>query len=268
MLVNAKTKNKILLSVNNLEEIEKYKLEGVFTFLLPLKGYTVGYPASFTMEKINVSAKENNVYCLINKVLNNKEIDELKVILPELNVKGFVIEDIGLIKLLKDLKKEIILFINHFNCNYKSINVWLNYVDSVFVSNELTKEELEEIDKNVVKPVVYHLFGYNQVMYSKRKLVSNYEDYYHLPYTNPLHITDKMGSVKFTLYEENNSTVGLSDKCAVLDCQNLENVYYFYVNTAFLNLDTVMAFLHGKSLENIDNGFLEKKTVFKIGDIK
>ena len=126
MLVNAKTKNKILLSVNNLEEIEKYKLEGVFTFLLPLKGYTVGYPASFTMEKINASAKENNVYCLINKVLNNKEIDELKVILPELNVKGFVIEDIGLIKLLKDLKKEIILFINHFNCNYKSINVWLN----------------------------------------------------------------------------------------------------------------------------------------------
>ena len=84
MLVNAKTKNKILLSVNNLEEIEKYKLEGVFTFLLPLKGYTVGYPASFTMEKINASARENNVYCLINKVLNNKEIDELKVILPEL----------------------------------------------------------------------------------------------------------------------------------------------------------------------------------------
>ncbi len=268
MLVNAKTKSKILISVNNLEEIEKYKTEGISTFLLPLKGFTVGYPASFSIEKLNETAKVNNVYCLINKVLNNQEIDELKNILPKLNVKGFVIEDIGLIRPLKVLNKEIILFINHFNCNYESINVWLNYVDSVFVSNELTKEELEEIDKNVAKPVVYHLFGYNQVMYSKRKLVSNYEDYYHLPHTNPLHITDKMGSVKFTLYEEDGSTVGLSDKCAVLDCQNLENGYYFYVNTAFLNLDNVMAFLHNETIENTDNGFLAKKTVFKIGDIK
>ena len=106
MLASEEMKNKILISINNLEEIDKYKAEGISTFLLPLKGYTVGYPASFTMEKINASAKENNVYCLINKVLNNKEIDELKVILPELNVKGFVIEDIGLIGLLKDLKKQ------------------------------------------------------------------------------------------------------------------------------------------------------------------
>ncbi len=268
MLVNAKTKNKILISINNLEEIDKYKAEGISTFLLPLKGYTVGYPASFQIEGINAVASKNNIYCLINKVLNNKEIDELKSILPKLNIKGFVIEDIGLIKTIKALNKEVILFINHFNCNYKSINVWLNYVDSVFVSNELTKEELQEIDANVTKPVVYHLLGYNQVMYSKRKLVSNYEDYYHLPHTNPLHITDKMGSVKFTLFEEEGSTVGFSNKCAVLDCLDLNNVYYFYVNTTFLSVDTIIKFFHGEDIVNTDNGFLTKKTVFKIGDIK
>ena len=172
------------------------------------------------------------------------------------------------IRTLKGLSKEIILFINHFNCNYKSINVWLNYVDSVFVSNELTKEELLEIDKNVKKSVVYHLMGYNQVMYSKRKLVSNYEDYYHLPHTNYLHITDKMGSVKFTLYEDDKTTVGYSSKCALLDCTNLNNSYYFYVNTTFLSPDKVINMLNGKDTEDTDNGFMNKKTVFKIGDIK
>lgn len=268
MLVSEEMKNKILISINKLEDIKTYKMEGISTFLLPLKGHSVGYPASFTVEEINRVASNENVYCLINKVLNNKEIDELKAILSSIKVKGFVIEDIGLIRTLKGLSKEIILFINHFNCNYKSINVWLNYVDSVFVSNELTKEELLEIDKNVKKSVVYHLMGYNQVMYSKRKLVSNYEDYYHLPHTNYLHITDKMGSVKFTLYEDDKTTVGYSSKCALLDCTNLNNSYYFYVNTTFLSPDKVINMLNSKDVEDTDNGFMNKKTVFKIGDIK
>ena len=110
--------------------------------------------------------------------------------------------------------------------------------------------------------------GYNQVMYSKRKLVSNYEDYYHLPHTNYLHITDKMGSVKFTLYEDDKTTVGYSSKCALLDCTNLNNSYYFYVNTTFLSPDKVINMLNGKDVEYTDNGFMNKKTVFKIGDIK
>ena len=266
MLVDVKMKNKFLVSLNNLEEIEIYKKEGINSFLLPLKDYTVGYPNTYSVSKIN-SINETK-YCLINKVLDNKEIDNLEDILPTIDVKGFVIEDIGLIRTLKGLSKEIILFINHFNCNYKSINVWLDYVDSVFVSNELTKEELLEIDKNVKRSVVYHLIGYNQVMYSKRKLVSNYEDYYHLPHTNYLHITDKMGSVKFTLYEDDQATVGYSSKCALLDCTDLNNSYYFYVNTTFLSSDKVINMLNGKDTEVTDNGFMNKKTVFKIGDIK
>ena len=77
MLASEEMKNKILISINKLEDIKTYKLEGISTFLLPLKGYSVGYPASFMVEEINRVASNENVYCLINKVLNNKEIDEL-----------------------------------------------------------------------------------------------------------------------------------------------------------------------------------------------
>ena len=105
MLASEEMKNKILISINKLEDIKTYKLEGISTFLLPLKGYSVGYPASFMVEEINRVASNGNVYCLINKVLNNKEIDELKAILSSIKVKGFVIEDIGLIRTLKGLSK-------------------------------------------------------------------------------------------------------------------------------------------------------------------
>lgn len=266
VLVDVKMKNKFLVSLNNLEEIEIYKKEGINSFLLPLKDYTVGYPNTYSVSKIN-SINETK-YCLINKVLDNKEIDNLEDILPTIDVKGFVIEDIGLIRPLKALKKEIILFINHFNCNYNSINEWLNYVDSVFVSNELTKEELEEITKNAHKPVVLHLFGYNQVMYSKRSLVTNYETHYHLPLTNTLDIEDKMGQVKFHLYQDEAGTVALSNHIATLDVLYLPNVYYYYLNTSFIPLETTLAFLRKEEITNSDEGFLRRATVFKIGDLK
>lgn len=266
VLVDAKTKNKFLVSLNNLEEIETYKKEGISSFLLPLKDYTVGYPNTYSVSEIN-SVKENK-YCLINKVLDNKEIDALKRILPTIDVKGFIIEDIGLIRFLKALKKQVILFINHFNSNYNSINEWLNYVDSVFVSNELTKEELYVITENAIKPVVLHLFGYNQVMYSKRNLVTNYETHYHLPLTDTLDIEDKMGQVKFHLYQNEAGTVALSNHIAALDVLALPNVYYYYLNTSFIPLETTLAFLRGEEIPNSDDGFLRRATVFKIGDLK
>ena len=49
---------------------------------------------------------------------------------------------------------------------------------------------------------------------------------------------------------------------------NLNNSYYFYVNTTFLSPDKVINMLNGKDVEDTDNGFMNKKTVFKIGDIK
>lgn len=266
MLVEEKMKSKFLVSLNDLKEADIYKKEGINFFLLPLKDYTVGYPKTFSVAEINSLMRSK--YCLINKVLNNSEIDNLKTILPSLEVDGFVIEDIGLIRTIKSLNKEVILFINHFNCNYKSINEWLNYVDSVYVSNELTKEELEIITKNVTRPIVLHLFGYNQVMYSKRNLVTNYEKHYGLPLTNRLDITDKVGKVKFHLYETKDGTIALSNYIAVQDVLTLSNVYYFYLNTSFIPLKTTLAFLNGETIDNSDDGFLRCATVFKIGDLK
>ena len=52
VLVDVKMKNKFLVSLNNLEEIEIYKKEGINSFLLPLKDYTVGYPNTYSVSKI------------------------------------------------------------------------------------------------------------------------------------------------------------------------------------------------------------------------
>ena len=78
----------------------------------------------------------------------------------------------------------MILFQNHFNCNQKSIDFWLDRVNSVVVSNELTYKELEYIASNVKGEIVLHLYGYNQVMYSRRLLLSNWSEEFGIPKKN------------------------------------------------------------------------------------
>lgn len=259
-------KNKYLISLNITEDVPFYKNIGISTFLLPLKDYSIGYLKTFNTEEIN-SFREKKVV-LINQVLNTKKIEELIDIIPKIDVDTFMIEDVGLIDILRKLNKKIILFINHFNCNYESINIWLEYVDSVVVSNELTIEELEVIDKYSKKSLCYHLLGYNQVMYSKRKLLTNYAKHYNLDNVNKRKITDTLGNTKFNVYEDIDGTIIYSDKI-FFDKRilHLDNVKYFYINTSFLTKEKVLDILNGIDT-NVSSGFLDRETVFKVGDLK
>jgi len=265
--VSAKEKvmNNYLVSLSYIEDVSFYKENGISTFLLPLKDYSIGYNP-FTIEEIN--ALKERKYCLINKVLDNKQIDTLITKLPLIDVEGFVIEDVGLIDTIRKLNKKIILFINHFNCNYYSINEWLKYVDSIMVSNELTYEELQEIDRNTIKKVCYHLLGYNQIMYSKRQLLTNYGKHYDIDISKKEVITDTLGQIKFNIYEDSDGTIIYSDK-VFFDKRILllKNVYFFYINTMFLTKKEVIDILEGRK-KDISSGFLDKETVYKVGDLK
>lgn len=266
MLVKEKMKNKYLVSIKKLTEIEKYQKVGVTAFCFALDNYAIGYE-TFSIEQINNA--QGNKYVLINRLLSSSDIDKIKEILPLINCQGFIIEDIGLIKLIKNLNKEIILFINHFNCNYVSINEWLEYVDSVFVSNELTYDEIVTITKNVKKPIVLHLFGHNQVMYSRRLLLSNYYDKFNYPKKNNQVIKDKMGNLEFIMHESKYGTIGYTK--TIFDGKRLlglDNVYYYFLNTTYVDVDDTIKYINGEKIENTDEGFLDKPTVFRISDMK
>lgn len=260
--------NKFLVSINNLSDIEVYKKVGVTTFLFPLEGYTVGYPGVFSVPEIN-DVKETKKYVLINRILNSLDIDNLKELLPKLKVKGLVFEDIGVFNLVKklNLDLELIFFPNHFNTNYYSINAFLDKgIDSAVVSNEITKDEIEDITKNAIKPVVLQVFGYNMAMYSRRLLLDNYAKVYNLEKKNPLEITESVSKHKFLVYENEYGTVlydyNVFNGESLL---SLDNVLYFLVNTAFLDSDEVIKFLTG-NYEGDYYGFLEKETIFKLRD--
>ena len=260
--------NKFLVSINNLDDIEIYKKVGVTTFLFPLEGYAVGYPSIFSVFDIN-KIKEENKYVLINRILDCDDIDKLKELLLKLKVKGIVFEDIGVFNLVKKLKLDIdlIYFPNHFNTNYQSINAFLDKgLTSAVVSNEITKKEIEDITKNVIKPVVLQVFGYNMAMYSRRLLLDNYAKVYNLEKKNPLVISENVSKHEFLVYENKYGTVLYDNHIfngeSLLE---LDNVLYFMVNTSFIPIDTVIKFLTN-SYQDEYSGFLDRETIFKLRD--
>lgn len=258
----------ILIYVDDINHIDDYRKAGVSAFLFALEGYSVGYN-TYTLESIN-NNEVSNKYVMINRVLDCESVDSLKEVLPKLtNVKGIVYEDIAVYNLVKDLglNLEMIFYQNHFGTNSNSVNFWLDRVDSIFISNEITKEEISNIVSNASKEVVLHLFGFNQVMYSRRKLLTNWSEFFDIDKKNTNLLTDRATKVQFRAMENEYGTVMYSGKIFNgKELLGLNNVKYYYVNPTMIEHDVVMDFLtnneHNSDLE--DNGFLDKETIYKL----
>ncbi len=261
--------SKIMMVVDSREYLSDYMKVGISTFLFPLKGYTVGYN-DYSIEEINSSVVSNK-YVLVNRLLDCRGIDSFREIISKFSgIKGLVFEDIGIYNLVSKLNlgMELILFQNHFNCNYDSVNFWLDRVDSVVISNELTLDEVKEITTKAKKGIVVHLYGYNQVMYSRRKLLTNWSEEFSIPFKDSNLIEDVATRVRFRVKENEFGTVMFSDKIfngrELLD---LSSIRYYYVNPNMIDHDKIMAYLANMSRnldEDEDSGFLYRETIYKL----
>ena len=260
--------SKILIAINKLEDVETYRKAGITAFLFPLEGFVVGYN-EISLEDI-LKVDVSNKFLLVNRILTSDDIDRLKDILKELKgIKGIVFEDVGVYYLIKELNLdlELLLFQNHFGSNSRSVKYWLGNVDSVFLCNELTYNELEDICTNN-HDLTVHLFGYNQVMYSRRLLLSNWSENFNLVYKSNNLIEDTATHIRFRAVENNYGTVMYSDK--VFNGRrlvNLPNVKYFYINTMMIDSERIISFINDLDIntELEDEGFLDKPTIYKIG---
>lgn len=247
-----------LVTVTN-KDYEALKGENI-TLVFPLKGFCVGYEYYFDIEEIND-------YVLINRILNDEELNKLEVILRNSKIKGILFDDLGIIDIVSKLEIKKILILDHIANNTKSINYYLDYVDSVVVSSDLEEKEIRYIVSKAKKPVVIYTFGLKGLMYSRRNLVSNYEKYHHLEEKRVLNSSidgkyfkaiDSEFGTKFYAYPYYDGTSLL----------NLDNVCYFWYDPILLDMPKIKEVLKG-NLKDVETSkiFLTKKTVYKVGDL-
>lgn len=262
-------RDKILILIQNLEDINKYEKLGIANFLFPLEDFSIGYNTFKLEELSNISG---NIYVLCNRILTDDDIDKfLKLNIPK-NIKGFFIEDTGLYYELKDKGYELVNYQNHLNNNYETVNYWLGRFDSIVLSTDLSLEEMQEIVLKSSKPVVFPIFGYPMAMYSRRTLVSNYYKSENKDVSNSIEISDKVSNVPFKLVESHYGTaVFYNYPCDYREALKEEldvNIKFYFVNSVFCSFETIKRVVEGESITGTKNGFLNAKTTFKVGDLK
>ena len=265
--------NKILYIVKNIDNISDLKKVGVENFLFPLKDFCVGFNNTFRLDEI-----KDNEFILINRILDNESLDKLEDILKnnKNKIKGIVYDDFGVLHIINKLKLDVlkINYQNHFATNYKSINENLKFNDTVVVSSDITKEEIDEICSKTDKEVCLFLFGYLQAMYSRRKLLTNFYNEFDLDNENNLEILENISNNKFIMVENEYGTVGYQKKCYNgFELLDSKNVMYFIVNPLFLSDEdeiTLISDIKNKKLTlniDTDTGFLHKSTIYKLKEV-
>lgn len=256
--------NKVLITINNLEDIKKLKELGITKFAFPLANFCVGIPNTFFVSEIPCEG-----YLFINRVLDNKGIDELKNILNNLpeNIIGIIFDDLGIMEIIKDLNLEKILYLSHFNTNSTSVNIYLDLVDSVVLSTDITKEEIENIINKSKKGITLFTFGYTGVMYSRRLLLDNYSEFNNIEKENPIVVENN--NHKFIVYENEYGTYFYYEKAFNgLELMNL-NAKYYFINSVFLNIEDIKNILNGNVDDiNCNKGFLYTETIYKLKEEK
>ena len=254
-----------MVLVQNTSLINKFKNVEKATFLFPLEGYSVGYPKTFKLDEID----EFGAYILVNRLLNEESIVSLKELFKGFpkNIKGIVFEDLGVLELIKDLDITKILWQNHLNASYLSINGFLKYVDSVMVSTDITYDEVKLIQTKCDKPLVMPIFGYQPVMYSRRHLLTNFNMNYDENVSNPNLITEEVLKDEFKIYENEWGTqLFYNTLYASKRLMDFDALYYF-INTVFVSDEDILSFMQDEELSvPLSDGFLDKKTIYKLKD--
>ena len=250
-----------LVTVTNREIIDDLRNIPNVTLVYPLKSFCVGYTDYFDILEIDD-------YVLVNRILDDNDLDKLESILNSSNIKGIVFDDLGIIDIVANLDITKILLLDHLATNTKSINYYLEYVDSVVVSNDLTEEEIRIIVANVSKPLVINVFGLKTLMYSRRLLLSNYEMYHNLKEERIVDasIEDKY----FKIVENDYGTLFYAKNYYNALCLlDLDNVLFFWYNPIFLDNEKIIKLVLDNDITDINSEllFLDKKTYYKVGDV-
>ena len=109
-----------LVTVTNKDFISNLK-KGDVTLVYPLRFFSVGYEEYFDIKDIDD-------FVLVNRILNDEELNNLEEILVSSDVKGIMFDDLGILDIVKDMNITKILILDHISNNTSSINSYLESI--------------------------------------------------------------------------------------------------------------------------------------------
>lgn len=284
---------KLLVSLNS-KEVDDY-LDYTNSFIIGLKDYSINYLEFAENEIEDLLRKYPNMelFVSINKnIFNNdiKKLEEILLRLDKLPLKGVLFYDLSILSLWKknSLKMPLCWHQTHMVTNYNTCNYYYEKgCKYAYLSSEITESEILEICKKTSMKTMALFMGYPIVSHSKRKLLSNYFEYFNYEKKDEVYKIKSLNSADYFIKETNNGTsilygniVNGSSKIvslkeyidyAILDEQFIDHEMFIKILCLYNELikeinDSPINEVLNKinSLIGNDTSFFDKKTIYKV----
>ena len=287
---------KLLVGLNT-RNILDY-LDYTNSFIIGLKDFSINYQ-EYSIEEIR-NLKEDypniEIFISINKNIFNSDLSLLEEKLLELSkidINGVLFYDLSVLSIVNRNKLNIPLVwaAEHMTTNYNTCNYYFEKkVEYVYLSSEITVDEIKEIKEKSKMKLISFFFGYPDVSFSKRKLLTNYFLYNNLNKEKDWYTISNDDENKYFIKESKLGTRILYGKVlnGIKPFNDLkDNVDYGLLNEELMDHNTFIKGLsvfkelndnkitleeaNNKVIDLVDSDdtvFYYKKTIYKVKDEK
>ena len=267
---------KLIVSANSLKHLNSLlnkKIDGVLLYIDKLSQNSSFYIDVLKLDKIDFKGKE--VFISLNKIMHNSDLTHLKNVLFKLKDKEVKIlfYDMAIFNIAKeyDMIDKLVIYQDHLNASTLTNNFYYDLgIRGSYITSDITEEELLEIKENSKSTIMFMVYGYSPIFYSRRYLIKSYLKYICKDdNSNKYMITSDTG-VSYPISEEEFGTTIYSPKVINLInyLNELEKIDYLVMhsnNISDLEFNKIVdKFINREKMDNPYIGFFKTKTIYRV----
>ena len=172
---------RFLVAIYNLNTLINCK-DFIESAVLMTPNYSQVYENDFDLDKAIDFSKECNIEPIIsiNRIVMENELDEIKSFIFKYQKYSFLVSDLGVIEIFKELNlmDHVIYDSSTMVCNSLDLSYYSKLgLSATSMSNEIPIQDVIKGYNDTKADIMYQVFGRKLMFYSKRRLVKCYEDY-------------------------------------------------------------------------------------------
>ena len=268
--------SKLIVSASKYEDIDTLVKKDIDGIILAIKDLAVNdsfYIDVDMLDKINFNGKM--IFLKLNKLMHNGDLKRLREVMNKLSKKDVKIlfYDMAVYNIAKEynMVDKLVIYQDHLNASTLTNSFYYNLgIDTSFITNDITYEELVDIKKNSKMKVMFLVYGYQPIFYSRRYLVKNYLDFIEKEKENTNYKIISDSNKKYPIVEEKYGTTIYTDRPINLInyINDLKEIDYLVINGNMIDsseLFTVIdKFINHDMVDEEYLGFFKTKTIYQI----
>lgn len=232
----------LITEIKSKDKIDKYNVD---VLILPTKFSST---SDFIVDINQLQLFANKKIALkMDKAICENELNELEnFIVSTINndILFYIFTDISVYYFLKkyNIENKAVYFAKTINCSTYDIKQYNSINIKCLISTELTIDDIINIS-NLENNFIF-TYGYFNILYSKRKLLSLYKNYSNLNYnvkndkeiTNKFYLLEETRNEYYPIIENNNGTFIYAPYAYLLfkEIELINKNNYFYIESIFL----------------------------------